>query len=250
MAQPSSRPTVRSIQTRLVALAVVALAVVAVGFSAPVLAQSCPAGQAPICFPDEVHFEYWRYTVNAVRFARELVWFSTSRQRLRDQIPFGAGVLDQYFDFEAQTLTVVQANPDGTFGQCNQFADTESYETVCFGCMQPTGEDPTIGGIFPLEQWYIVDGSIVRRDVTAYRVGETLIPLRLVDRQSTTFLSEFMNLRTEVDDADFELPCTPIVITRAQGTDLLRDLERAEGLPPGTLGRSLAHALSGSEVGQ
>ncbi|MCB1590214.1 MAG: hypothetical protein KDI56_14995, partial [Xanthomonadales bacterium] len=203
----------------------------------PAFAGACPAGQRQMVFPAESRFEYWRYSTVSSNFARELIWSSESRQQRLERLPLFGGNLDEYFDFGAQTLTLVQYN-GGTVAQCNQFAIADSFSrpsvgSACFA-FAGTAND---GGLLPVERWVVQNGSGVDQDVIAERLGEELLPLRLFDRTSSTIHVAYMNFSSEVEDADFVLPCTPTVQS-GSADEALRELEDQLDLPTGTLGNS------------
>lgn len=222
------------------ALVSVALAAMAVGaaIAEPASAQECPAGQQPMCFPAESYFVFWRYSTASINAAREEVWHSESRQRRRERLPLGGGSLNEYFDLAAGTLTLVQY-AGSTIVDCSQFeiSQTPGRPCVTGGCYSFV-EEANVGGFLPVERWWIREGATVNQDVFAQRVGDDLVPLWLYNRQSATIYTSYVDYRGDLDDADLELPCEPVVIPTAAGTALLRSLETEHGLAPGGLGGS------------
>ena len=214
-----------------------ALPMLAAVLTPPAFAGACPAGQRQMVFPAESRFEYWRYSTVSSNFARELIWSSESRQQRLERLPLFGGNLDEYFDFGAQTLTLVQYN-GGTVAQCNQFAIADSFSrpsvgSACFAFAGNANE----GGLLPVERWVVQNSTGVDQDVIAERLGEELLPLRLFDRTSATIHVAYMNFSSEVEDADFVLPCTPTV-QPGSADEALRELEDQLDLPTGTLGKT------------
>ena len=211
------------------------LAALAATLALPAFAQECPAGQRRMAFPADGHFEFWRSTSTGVDLTKEEWWYSESRQKRRERLPFAGGALTEYFDFAEQTLTVVETGPGGEIVRCDQFPTTLTFSrpsagTACYELV----EGANAGGLLPVERWVERVGVLVAREVLAERVGEELIPLRLFNRQSTTIDTLYMNFRATVDDAELELPCTPTVLS-GPAEDALRAAETRHGLPPGTL---------------
>jgi hypothetical protein len=231
------RPLVR-------ALMLCAGALVLALLSAPLLAQSCPAGQRLMTFPPEGYFEFWRHSTVSSNRATEEWWYSESRQKRHERLPLGNGSLDEYFDFAAQTLTLVQLT-GGNIAQCDRFSVALTYVRPSVGHVVASENPPAwcfsvvsdenLGGLLPVERWNRLNGLTVAQDVFAQRLGDDLIPLWLYNRESATVFTSFMNFSTVVDDADLDPPCTPIDI-ETNAADALRALEVEHGLPPGTLG--------------
>lgn len=212
-----------------------ALAALAALFAPPAFAQECPAGQRRMTFPADGHFEFWRYISTGVDLTKEEWWYSESRQKRRERLPFAGGAMTEYFDFAEQTLTVVETGPGGEIVRCDQFAVTVTFSRPSAGtaCYE-LAEEANAGGFLPVERWVERVGVLVAHEVLAERVGEELIPLRLFNRQSITIDTLYMNFRATVDDAELELPCTPTVIP-GSAENALRAAETRHGLPPGTL---------------
>lgn len=211
-------------------LAITALAL----FALPAYAQSCPAGQRRMVFPPEGHFEYWRNTSTGVDRTVEEWWYSESRGKRRERLPFSNGTLDEYFDFAAQTITQVTVT-GGTITQCAQFTVSQTFSrpSIGTGCFEHVS-DENLGGLLPVERWYQRSGITVTMDVIALRLGEDLLPLQLFNRLSATIYTAYLNFTAEIEDSDFSLPCTPIPMSGSRET-ALRDTEIQLGLPAGTL---------------
>lgn len=203
-------------------------------------AQSCPAGQRLMTFPPDGYFEFWRHSTASADRATEEWWYSESRQKRQERLPLANGSLREYFDFTAQTITIVQVSGSNVV-QCDRFSvaltyvrprvDPFSTNPWCFGYVG----DENLGGLLPVERWSRVSGVTVLQDVFAQRVGDELIPLWLFNRESATIFTSYLNFSTVVDDADLDPPCTPIDM-EIDAADALRALEVEHGLPPGTLG--------------
>ena len=218
-----------------------ALAALAAILALPAFAQECPTGQRRMTFPPDGYFEFWRYSTVGSNRATEEWWYSESRQKRHERLPLNGGSLDEYFDFATQQLTIVQY-AGSTIIQCDRFTTPIQYQRPSVGpwCFQPVSEE-NLGGLLPVERWNRVSGIIVSQDVFAQRIGEELIPLWLYNRESSTIYTAYLNFNAEVDDADLDLPCTPVDIP-GSASEALRDLETRHGLPPGT--------LTGTEEGQ
>ena len=217
-----------AILCRCLAITVLAL------FALPAFSQSCPTGQRSMVFPPEGHFEYWRHTSTGVDRTVEEWWYSESRGKRRERLPFTSGTLDEYFDFAAQTFTQVTVT-GGTVTQCVQFpiSQTFSRPSIGTGCFEHVS-DENLGGLLPVERWYQRSGITVTMDVIALRLGEDLLPLQLFNRQSATIYTAYMNFSAEIEYSDFSLPCTPTLMSGSLET-ALRDAEIQLGLPAGTL---------------
>ena len=210
------------------------------------IAQSCPAGQRLLSFPPEGYFEYWRSTSTGLNRSTEEWWYSESRQKRHERLPFSNSFLSEYYDFTTQKLTVVEIAGSNIL-QCNRFSITQSYARPrvdtfstnpwCFSYVS----DENLGGLLPVERWNRISGITVAQDVFAQRVGDELIPLSLFNRESTTISTQYMNFNAVVQDTDLDPPCTPIDM-EIDAAVALRALEVEHDLPPGTLG--------GAEVGQ
>ncbi|MCB1628349.1 MAG: hypothetical protein KDI48_11500 [Xanthomonadales bacterium] len=214
------------------------------------IAQSCPAGQRLMTFPAEGYFEFWRHSTVSGNRATEEWWYSESRQKRQERLPLANGSLREYFDFTAQTITIVQVSGSNVV-QCDRFSAALTYVRPSVGAVTNTTSPPAwcfsyvgdenLGGLLPVERWNRIDGFTVTQDVFAQRVGDELIPLWLYNRESTNIFTPFMNFSAVVEDADLDPPCTPIDM-EIDAAVALRALEVEHDLPPGTLG--------GGEVGQ
>lgn len=207
----------------------------------PALAQECPTGQRRMTFPPEGYFEFWRNSTAGANSATEEWWFSESRQKRHERLPLNGGSFDEYFDFATQQVTIVQFS-GSTIVECSRFTTPTQYQRPSVGpwCFQSVSSE-NLGGLLPVERWNRVNGFLVAQDVFAQRIGEDLIPLWLYNRESTTSHTAYMNFNAAVEDADFDLPCTPVDFP-GSATEALRNLEARHGLPAGT--------LTGSEVVQ
>ena len=210
------------------------LAALAALVALPAMAQECPTGQRRMNFPPDGYFEFWRHSTASSDRATEEWWYSEGRQKRHERLPLANGSLDEYFDFATQQLTIVQYSGT-TIVECTRFTVTIQDERPSVGpwCFQFVSEE-NLGGLLPVERWNRISGFTVAQDVFVQRVGEELIPLWLYNRESTTIYTAYMNFSAVVDDADLDLPCTPIDFPGSP-TEALSALEAKHGLPAGTL---------------
>lgn len=212
------------------------VAILAVLPERPASAQSCPAGQREMTFPPEGYFEFWRRTTASLNRSTEEWWYSEARQLRVERLPFANGSFSEYFDFTAQTVTIVQI-AGSSIVDCTRYP-TDSLTVYsrpsvgpgCFGYVS----DENFGGLHPVERWVRVNGIAVSQDVFAQRVGDELIPLTLFNADSTTIYTAYLNFSPVVEDSDFEPPCTP-VDGEISVTEALQEIEIQHDLPPGTL---------------
>lgn len=185
-------------------------------------------------FPPEGYVEFWRRTTTGLDRSTEEWWYSEARQLRVERLTFSNGSLREYFDFTAQTITIVQT-AGSSIVDCTRYPTTTTYSRPsvgpwCFGYVS----DENLGGLLPVERWNRVNGIAVSQDVFAQRVGDELIPLSLFNRDSITIYTAYLNFSPVIEDSDFELPCTP-VIGGTSAIEALRALEIQHDLPPGTL---------------